>query len=517
MSLPAFLGRVHNAAGPLLGGIAESEFGDRLSGTTLLLEIGAEEAADPAQHAAYLLAANLGARLYPRLALDAPKDLQEKAADLTRGINPLVEFGTPKGRTLTLSWCGGEPSVDRITVAAQGWTLELDGESPAGAAEAPAAMAAASLAIGEAFRSLFADLLDHGRNDATPFAVNLVTLGDPAEIPPLPNQVELGDIHLAGCGAIGQAAAATFAELPVAGTLFACDHETLDEGNLQRYLLSGATDVGSPKPALIQRALAAGELKVEQVPSRWGEEVRTHPGRQTVLAALDTKQGRIELQANLPREIFNAWTQQRDLGVSRHQSFGTEEPCLACLYWPSRPRPSESEQIADALGEHELRVIQYLLSRIPVGQPLGPDQLQGTVRLPIPEQAGDWLIRSLLDDLIDRYQLSRQSFQALAGLGIRGLYRDAICAGMLIEHGASRGDDVSVPLAHQSALAGILLATALVVDRVPELREIRPAGTVAKYDVLRGGAQIWTRASGRNERCICFDGDYLKAYSQRWA
>lgn len=516
MSLPSFLGRIHNAAGPLLGGIAETELGERLSETTLLLEIDAAQAVDAGQRSAYLLAANLGARLYPRLALDAPSPLQDQAADLVRGINPLVEFGAPKGRVLTISWRGGESSADRIRIAARGWNFALDSENASGSAAAPAAMAAASLAVGEAFRALFADLLEHGRCGPAPFALNLVTLGDWTETPPLPERVELGDVHLAGCGAIGQAAVATLSELPVAGSLYACDYEPLDEGNLQRYLLSGATDVGSPKPVLVERALAASELKVEQVLSRWGEDERTGPGRQTVLAALDTKQGRIELQAGLPREIFNAWTQQYDLGASRHQSFGEEAPCLACLYWPSRPRPSESELIADALGEHELRVIRYLLSGIPVGQPLNPDQLHGTLRLPLPDDANTWVERSLLSDLIDRHQLPEAPFQELAGLDIRGLYRDAICAGMLIEYGASRNDDVSVPLAHQSALAGILLATALFVDRVPVLRELRPAAEVTKYDVLRGGSQVWTRPRDREERCICADSDYQDAYSQRW-
>lgn len=516
MSLPAFLGRIHNAAGPLLGGIAESELGERLAGSTLLLEIKPEQAADPGQQAAYLLAANLGARLYPRLALDAPSGLQERATDLVRTINPLAEFGPPKGRTLTISWCGGEPSSDRITLGGNDWTLALDQEQSAGTAAAPAAMAAAALATGEAFRALFADLLEHGRNEPAPFALNLITLGESTPTPPLPKRVELGEIHLAGCGAIGQAAVATLAELPVAGELYACDHESLDEGNLQRYLLAGATDVGSPKPALVERAFADSDLAVQQVPSRWGTDESTAPGRATVLAALDTKQGRIELQGGLPREIFNAWTQQHDLGVSRHQSFGGEEPCLACLYWPGQQRPSETELIATALGEHELRVICYLLSGVAVGQPLAPEQLHGTQRLPLPENSATWTQRSLLDDLIDRHQLPQGPFQALAELDVRGLHRDAVCAGMLIEHGASRGADVSVPLAHQSALAGILLATALFVDRVSALRDLRPAMTVAKYDVLRGGAQIWPRASGRKERCICRDPDYLAVYRERW-
>jgi hypothetical protein len=374
-------------------------------------------------------------------------------------------------------------------------------------------MAAAALGCGELFRSLFADLLKDGRSAPAPFGLNLVTLGESAEAPDLPDRVEVGEVHLAGCGAIGQAAVATLRELPLTGTLHAVDHDPLDEGNLQRYLLAGHADVGASKPALVAGALADTDLEVEPVPTTWGADQRTAPGRECVLAALDTKQGRIELQAGLPREIFNAWTQPRDLGVSRHQAFG-EAPCLACLGWPDRPRPSEYELIAGALGEDPLRVSIYLLNEIPVGQVL--PAVQGTLLLPVPQGAEAWTRRSLLEDLIERFGLPRKEFGPLGALQVRALYRDAVCAGMLIEHGGERDPEVSVPLAHQSALAGILLATALVVDRVPELRALRPESTVARYDVLRGGEQIWPRPRGREERCLCHDDDFLSAYAARW-
>lgn len=514
--LAPFLARIHNAAGPLLGGIGSSEFGERLLASTLTLETGSEQAADPGQRAGFLLAANLAARLYPRISLVAPDELIGEAEALVRQINAGIDFEMPDEQGLVCSWLGGEPAARRVTVAAQGWNVVIDGIEPAAPAEPPAAMAAAALGIGEAFRALFYDLLEHGRTEPAPFAMNLVTFGEPAELPPLPEVVDLGEVHLAGCGAIGQAAVATLAALRLSGTLHAVDHEAVDEGNLQRYLLALVDDPGTPKPRLVERAFAGSELKVELVETLWGADERTAPGRETVVAALDTKQGRIELAGGLPREIFNAWTQPRDLGASRHLSFGAEKACLACLYWPNRERPGETELIARALGEDELRVVTYLLSGIPVGTPLPADQINGTVRLPRPAAAATWSDRSLLADLIDRFKLPAAEFEPLGGLGVRGLYRDAVCAGMLIEHGGDRGAEVSVPLAHQSALAGILLANELVVDRVPELRAECPETIVARYDVLRGGEQTWTRLSGREPRCICSDPDYLAAHQARW-
>ncbi|MCW3033120.1 MAG: hypothetical protein JWM60_1465 [Solirubrobacterales bacterium] len=517
MSLPPFLSRVHNAAGPLLGGIAESALAEVLRETTLTLEIDDREAADRGHRASFLFAVNLGARLYPRLSIAAPPELATAAAELARAINAGCELGAATGRTLTLTWCGGEPTADRVTVAADAWNVRVDhGEPSAGPAEPPAAMAAAALGIGALFRSLFAPHVAHPRTAAEPFALNLVTLGPPAETPETPAQVELGVVHLAGCGAVGQSAAAVLAQLPVRGTLVAVDHDPLDEGNLQRYLLALAADVGAAKPALIARAFEDHELEVVPVPTRWGEDEHTAPGRETVLSALDSKQGRIELQAGLPRELFNAWTQPVDVGVSRHQRFG-EDPCLACLAWPRHARPNETKLIADALGEHELRVGIYAMLGVPVGAPLPADQIKGSLRLDVPSDAGAWAERSLLDDLVAHRGLPGEPFAAFKGVGIRALYRDVVCAGMLIEHVGARDPEVSVPLAHQSALAGVLLATWLFVDRVPALRELRPAAAQARYNVLRGGGeQIWPRERGRQARCLCSDPDFRDAYAARW-
>ena len=66
-------------------------------------------------------------------------------------------------------------------------------------------MAAAALGMGELFRALFADRLPQGRTDPAPFAISLLTLDKPSEAPPVPLEVELGTVHLAGCGAVGQA------------------------------------------------------------------------------------------------------------------------------------------------------------------------------------------------------------------------------------------------------------------------------------------------------------------------
>ena len=271
--------------------------------------------------------------VYPRLSIDAPPDLVVAAEALAMSINRDCEFVPPAGRTLTLSWRGGEPAAERVTLAAHAWNLWIDASEPTrAAAEPPAAMAAAARSVSVHYSAQCSlEHLTHGRTGPEPLALNLVTLDEPSETPPTPERVALGTLHLAGCGAIGEAAAGTFVHLPVTGTLYAVDHDTLDDGNLHRYVLGLAEDVGKSKPTLIARAFEGHPLEVVQVPTHWGKDSRTAPGRDTVLSALDTKQGRIELQAGLPRELFNAWTQPQDIGVSRHQRFGETMPGVSCL------------------------------------------------------------------------------------------------------------------------------------------------------------------------------------------
>jgi hypothetical protein len=516
MSLPAFLGRIHNAAGPLLGGLAESELAAVLDNSTLRLEINEHAAVDPGHRAGFLLAVNLAARLYPRLSIEAPGELAARAAGIALAINEGCDLGAPAGRTLTLSWCAGEPAAERVTVAADRWNLWLDhGQPNCGAAEAPAAMAAAALGLGALFRAVFAQHLTHPRMGPEPLAMNLITLQEPADTPPTPDCVTLGTLHLAGCGAVGESTAATLAQLPVTGTLYAVDDDLLDVGNLQRYVLALAADVRAAKPALISRAFEGHPLEVVEVNARWGEDERTAPGREKVLCALDTKQGRIDIQAGEHRELFNAWTQPQDIGVSRHQRFG-DDPCLACLAWPRRQRPSETQLIADALGEDELRVVLYAVGGTRVGAPLPREALTGTRRLPLPTDHARWAERSVLEDLIERRGLPTDQFAPFANAGIRALYRDAVCAGMLMHYPGARDPEVSVPLAHQSALAGILLATWAFVDRVPELCALRPTATQARYDLLNGGVQVWTRPRDRTPGCLCADRDFLDGYARRW-
>jgi hypothetical protein len=72
-----------------------------------------------------------------------------------------------------------------------------------------------------------------------------------------------------------------------------------------------------------------------------------------------------------------------------------------------------------------------------------------------------------------------------------------------------------VPLAHQSVLAGVMLATQVLVARHAELRAARSRATEARFDVMAGFDQVLERPTTRRADCVCADADYLAAYASR--
>ncbi len=345
MSLPRFYSRISNALGPLGG--SPGELMSRLSTSLVSLEMGEGVEDQPAHVAGFLLAVNLCARLYPRLHISAPASISHQSVELAVKINPNCEIEKSKGSGERLFWGAGTPTDSVVTVSAAGWQALLDqrNDNAIRPANPLSALAAGALGVGELFRSVFKDFLPSGRKGPRPAVLNLVTLDESSnELPDLPSTLDLGNIHVAGAGAVGQAMLHALWHLSVGGRLVIVDPESIALSNLQRYVLATDGDVGTSKCALAQRTLKGTKLDVISVETVWGNDERSTAGMETVAVALDTAAARISVQAGLPREIYNAWTQPADLGWSRHERFG-EEPCLACLYTPSGLRPSQHDLV----------------------------------------------------------------------------------------------------------------------------------------------------------------------------
>jgi hypothetical protein len=520
MSLPLFIDRAGDAFQVVLGEHSREELRERLDAVRVRLIADTGVALDDAHGRAFCFAANLLSRMYGAIEITGDAGLVAAATDQVLAVNPRCDLGGGEA-TVVLRYGAHTGSDAEIAVMARGWNVFVDEGSALGNAEPAAALAAAAVGVGEVFRFVFAGWLGgNGRTDAQPGSLNIVTLGDSSDEPGLiSSTLELGSFHLAGCGAIGQAAAATLAISNVSGDLVAVDHEAVELSNLQRYVLSDLDDIGRAKSSVVARYLASvgSKLTVTEVIAKWGADERSQAPVDTVLTALDTGRDRIAVQAGLPRRIYNAGTHPEDLGWSRHEHFG-EQPCLACMYLPTSDVPSRHEEIGTALNQPPVRVLGYLVEPLRVGQPIAVEKVRALVPQPTEQEAQAWTERSLLDDLVADGSIDEADRARWTEATVEQLYIDGICGGAILTTDAELPREVLVPMAHQSALAGVMLATELICAASEDLRALRQAAPEGRFNVLVGLPQSPARArTNLTANCLCTDADYVELWDARWS
>lgn len=508
MALPPYIGRVSNAIGAVAS-ISSQALAELLGSVRVRVDFAGQVAEDAAATAGAQLLTNLLARLYPTIEFTGPSSTVDAAVHLAERINPNIDIvngpGPDDERVAAIHYGSVDPSEFSVSVAAAGWAAYVNEQPATDQLPNPfSALAAGCLGAAEIFREVFtANLGERSRRHSARGSLDLVTLGTAGGTPSIDiSGVNLGSVHLAGAGAIGEAAVLALAESGTTGTLTIVDPEKIDLSNLQRYVLATVEDVGTVKVDLAVRTLRTRSWDAIGVESAWGQDDRSWPGQQVVLVALDTARDRLGVAAGVHARVYNAYTQPADIGWSRHERFG-DEPCLACLYYPQHVQPSEDEVVASALRQPRLRVLSYFATNTPVGAPL--PFVNPVADLPVPTDASRWTTTSLLDDLISTGVISFADAPAWAGRTIGQLYTEGICGGGVVATGINLEDRAVMPLAHQSALAGVMLALQPVVAAVPDLTICRPAGVEGRLDLNRGLPQIAARARQRTPGCICFD------------
>jgi len=126
-------------------------------------------------------------------------------------------------------------------------------------------------------------------------------------------------------------------------------------------------------------------------------------------------------------------------------------------------------------------------------------------------------VRPLVDDLADAAGIDVSELSAWRDRSLADVYQDGICGGALLHLDVGEVPrDVLVPLAHQSAFAGVMLAVELLVACVPELQARRPQATEGRFDVLAGLPQVLPRPRVRTERCLCGDAVWRDVYGGKF-
>lgn len=487
------------AAAQVIAGFDEQAFKQALSDRTVGLSLGAEAAEAAEGRCLADLIVRLLARLYPSLAIGAvaeARGLASELGELACRINPAIEIREGGSAKAGIVIGAGKASFDTsVFVGSDRWLalVGTDGPRPIGDSPNPfGAGAAACLACANIFRLLFLAGADQLDTDI----IYSTYLGDVAvrraDQPSLPRDLPSGAV-LIGCGAIGNGAAWALARAPFSGDLHLVDPEAIELSNLQRYVLGERSDVDLAKVDIAQGVFDNGITPIPHQDS-WARFVDAAGYNwRHALVALDSAVDRRAVQASLPERIVNAWTQPGDLGVSLHGRFPSVGSCLFCLYLPAIESKNEDELVAEALGVPDRQQqVRHLLYK---GVPVPPD---------------------LLDAVAERLNVPRGSLAAFEDRSVRELYVEGLCGGAVLplDRLHAPRQEVHVPLAHQSALAGIQLAASFIRQLhggVIDTTEI------TRINLLRSlGADLRQPARKGDQRCICADADYVRRYTQKW-
>jgi len=492
MALADYYGRAALAATQVLEGFDEQRFLDQLGSTRVGIAFD-EKAAGPQAEALLDLTVRMLSRFYPTISIEGPGAAAKRLRDLALHVNPAIEFSKSAEVGIAIG-APAEPFATTIYAGAQGWDALIDDRRPQslGRVSNPfGAGAAACFATAGVFRHVFGlGALDSDLRFS-------VLAQDRVEEPTKASQRRWrleGDAVLLGIGAIGNAAAWALVRAPLQGRLHLVDHEAVDLGNLQRYVLCDRSDVGTAKVEIPGRD-GSGELELIQhrQPLQGFLECEGY-GWEHFLLALDSAGDRRAAQAALPAWIANAWTQPGDLGCSIHPHFGGQGACVACLYLPEGQVQNEDELVTQTLGAPGLQMqIRTLL------------------------HTGGPVEHALLAVIAEARGLPIENLVAFEGRPIRELYVEGFCGGAVIavDGGGPTPGQMHVPLAHQSALAGVLLAAALVRKAIG----VDPPSTCkTQIDLLAElGTTLSQPLQARGDgRCICEDADFRAAFELKY-
>jgi hypothetical protein len=497
VALADYYERAALAASQIIAGFEPDLFRRTLDEANVGLAVGREAATSEEGKALADLSVRLLARFYPCLEVRAEVSAEgERLESVARMINPRIEFRHEAAVGIGIG--SGAPAFETTYFAgSDGWDalLSVGGPVRSGSSANPlGAGAAACLAVGSIFRHVLSPGSEQRATSDLRFSTFRCEKGETPSSIPNDNWRLTGDAVLVGVGAIGNGAAWVLGRSSVRGSIHIVDHESLELSNLQRYVLAGRVDEGRRKVDIAEEHFG-GQLTCIPHQATWAEFVqeRGYDWRH-VLVGVDSAADRRSVQAALPEWIANAWTQPGDLGMSVHDRFDGAGACLACLYLPTDTAPNEDEIVAAALA-------------IP--------QLVADVRTLLHTGAG--VGRPVLEAVAQGLQRPLEEVLPYEGRTIRELYVEGVCGGGLIPLGmiGLPRQELHVPLAHQSALAGVLLAAALArraVGRSPETT------MTTRVDFARPLGDFLTQPTlkARTGLCICEDEDYVSAYRAKF-
>ena len=496
MALADFFPRDAVALSQVLQGFQTDAFIQKLQGARVAISFGEEAATTRDGRQLLDLTVRLAARLYPSVTfatVPAGGQFADELTVLASNINPNIKVSRTGTSNVCLAIGMDAPAVDAPTIHAgcDGWSARVGTEGPYGTSDLGnpfGAGFAACLATANLFRLLFfpkgSALVD----------ADISFPSDASSFPKLMDAELTDPLVLVGVGAVGNSAAWALARTSLSGQVYLVDPQTIDLSNLQRYVLCARGDEGCIKVEIVGNEFR-GALQARPYQGPWASFLGAKGYNwERVLVALDSAHDRRAVQGSLPRWIVNGWTQVGDLGVSCHSFLG-EGACLACLYLPNQKSKNEDQIISEGLKIPEFQnQVRFLL-----GNRQGTD-------------------RDLCETIASAWNVPVKTLDPYVGRPIRELWVEGVCGGGIVPLGEAGQvpRELQVPLAFQSALAGVLLAAETVRDvltagvqrrtLVRRLDVLRPLGDPSPQPALKAGTG----------NCICEDRDFIAAYQAKY-
>lgn len=462
------------------------------------------------------LTVRLVSRLYPKikfidLGSGVPK-IKSDLQNLAMAINSKIEFSEEDPTVLIVI---GSTNVERkITagpiyfIGSDNWIAKYSTENPVGVGESTNPLAAgisACIGTSNVFRYVFSDFLPTPEFDEN-FSLSLITLNsDEINVEFKTKQIDLGNFQLAGFGAIGNGFVWALSNSPfLKGVITVIEPETIEASNLQRYVLAEEKHIEKSKLEIAKEVLLNSKMEVNYVTSNWAGYLNETQNWKNEIAviAIDNAKDRIGIQASLPKQIINSYTENNLIGILRHNDF-INDACLVCNYMPSQERPSFAYEVCENLGIEKLGIPEmekviggYLYSN------KGAD-----------DQLLDWIAAG------NSIEISK--LEKFKGIPVNDFYSKIVCGGILmnLKNEEDTITSIEAPLAFQSAMAGILELSELIIQKVGLRKNSFPNKTQF-YPLLavNPGVNPYNHSFPKDNtgRCICADQDFIDSYKTKW-
>ncbi len=397
-----------------------------------------------------------------------------------------------------------EEKVDNpMYVSSSGWSIFLSRKKPCpwkNFTKNPlSAIYVAALAVGEIFKLLVKDIITVEIKEE--FIYDFITHGrsnQPIMEPLLPPFLNL-NLTIIGCGGVAQGICFALSQIELRGRIILIDDDYVDESNKQRYILAFDENIGISKTHSISSFLLGrgnNLLTTLEFNLPYEEAISVNQSlfkMKDVLISVDNKKTRINLQAALPKLIWNVWTdtQSKTLryGIGKHD-FSKEYECLACSYFPTRnDTPSQIELNALILGITK----EEFLYR---------------------EHQNDSIKEEDLSYIFNTHKLSLlqiQKLKSLIGLPFQNILHGP-CGAFNIRLGEK---NERTPATHIPTLAGTYAVIIYILDQL-KITFGKKFESVAEFDAFSYPSENCLIKKYREQNCICSDPIYQEVFKNKW-